>query len=95
MMEKAALADEGGGVHAHPLSLQLPSRTKLQCRYALAEKAEIHPQSFISTLYVLCGEAPWGGGGEIPFLGAIPPSSVHHIPPPMPYMGDRYEGRKF
>jgi hypothetical protein len=31
MMEKLAQVGEVGGVHAHPLSLYLPSRTKLQC----------------------------------------------------------------
>jgi hypothetical protein len=31
MMEKSALAVEGSGCTPHPLSLYLPSRTKLQC----------------------------------------------------------------
>jgi hypothetical protein len=51
MMEKSALADEGG-VHAHPLSLCLPSCTKLQCTLQL--RGQIHSPYFIS-LYVICG----------------------------------------
>ncbi len=46
----------GGGVHAlhaHPLSLQLPSREKLQ--YKLQLRGQVHSPYFISTHYVLCG----------------------------------------
>jgi hypothetical protein len=39
-------------VHAHPLSLYLPSRSKLQCMLQL--KAQIHSLYFNSTLYGLC-----------------------------------------
>jgi hypothetical protein len=39
MMEKSALAGVGG-VHAHPLSLYLPSRTKLQRTLQL--RGQIH-----------------------------------------------------
>ncbi len=53
MMEKPAHAGEGEGVHALPLSLYLPSRTKLQCAFQL--RGQIHSPYFISTLYVLCG----------------------------------------
>jgi hypothetical protein len=35
MRVKSALAGEGGGVHAHPLSLHLPSPVKLQCTLQL------------------------------------------------------------
>ncbi len=35
MIEKLAQAGEGGGMHAHPLLLWLPSRTKLQCTVQL------------------------------------------------------------
>jgi hypothetical protein len=38
--EKSALAGEGGGVHAHTLSLCLPSQTKLQCTLQL--RGQIH-----------------------------------------------------
>ncbi len=44
MMEKSALAGE---VHAHPLSLYLPSCTKLQCTLQL--RGQIHSPYFIST----------------------------------------------
>jgi hypothetical protein len=40
MMEKPAHAGEGEGVHALPLSLYLPSRTKLQC--ALQLRGQTH-----------------------------------------------------
>ncbi len=47
-MEKSAQPSEGGWTaHAHPLSLCLPSHTKLQCN-ALAERADTPPY-FIST----------------------------------------------
>ncbi len=50
-MEKSALTGEdgGGGVHARPLLLHLPLRTKLQCTLKLREK--IHFPYFYSTLY--------------------------------------------
>jgi hypothetical protein len=44
LLEKSALADEGGGVHAHPLSAYyVPSRTKLQCTLLL--RGQIHSLS--------------------------------------------------
>ncbi len=36
MRVKLVLAGEGGGVHAHPLSLHLPSPVKLQCTLQLS-----------------------------------------------------------
>jgi hypothetical protein len=43
----------GGGGHAHPLSLYLPSRTKLCCKLQL--KGQIHSPSFYSTpICTLC-----------------------------------------
>jgi hypothetical protein len=52
MIEISALAGEGGGlVHANPLSLYLPSCTKLLV-YAPAERANTLPISSLS-LYVL------------------------------------------
>ncbi len=45
MMEKLAQAGEGGGLLAHPLSLYLPSRTKLQCTLQL--RGQIHSPYFI------------------------------------------------
>ncbi len=47
MMEKLTQAGEGGGVHAHPLSLYLPSRTKLWCTLHL--RGQIHSPYFYST----------------------------------------------
>jgi hypothetical protein len=52
MMEKLAQAGVCGGVHAHPLSLYLPSRTKLQF-YAVAERADTLPLFHLYP-YVLC-----------------------------------------
>jgi hypothetical protein len=46
MMEKSALAGEGGGARPPPFSL-LPSRTKLQCTLLLS--GQIHSPCFIST----------------------------------------------
>ncbi len=46
MMEKLAQAGVGGKVDAHPLSLYLPSRTKLQCTLEL--RGQIHSSYFIS-----------------------------------------------
>ncbi len=43
----------GGGVHAHPLSLYLPSHTKLQCTLQL--RGQILSSCFVSTLSALCG----------------------------------------
>ncbi len=43
----------GYGVHAHPLSLYLPSRTKLQCTLQL--RGQIQPPVSILPLCVLCG----------------------------------------
>ncbi len=40
MRVKFALAGEGGGVHAQPLSLHLPSPVKLQCTLQLS--GQIH-----------------------------------------------------
>jgi hypothetical protein len=51
MMEKSALAGEGG-VHAHPLSLYLPARSMLQCTLQL--RGQIHPLCRLYPLYVLC-----------------------------------------
>jgi hypothetical protein len=47
IMEKLALVGEGGeegGGHAHPLSLYLPSRTKLRCTLQL--RGQIHSPYF-------------------------------------------------
>jgi hypothetical protein len=41
MTEKSAQPGEGRGLNAHPLSLYLPSRTKLQC--ASAKRADTLP----------------------------------------------------
>ncbi len=52
MMEKLAQAGGGGGMHAHPLSLCSPSRTKLQCTLQLRGQ---HSPYFISTpIYCMC-----------------------------------------
>jgi hypothetical protein len=40
MMVNLVLASEGGGVHAHPVSLHLPSPVKLQCTLQLS--GQIH-----------------------------------------------------
>ncbi len=63
IMEKLAQAGEGGGLHAHPLSLQSPSRTKLQCMLQLG--GQIHTltlfhlyqymYSVVGALYLLFG----------------------------------------
>ncbi len=47
MRVKLAQAGEGGGVHAHPLSLHLPSSVKLQCTLQLS--GQIHQPCFISS----------------------------------------------
>jgi hypothetical protein len=47
LIEKSALAGEGGGVHAHHCSLYLPSRAKLWCTLQL--RGQIHSSSFYST----------------------------------------------
>ncbi len=52
MMENSALAGEGGVVHANPLSLYLPSCTKLLV-YSPVERANTLPISSLP-LYVLC-----------------------------------------
>jgi hypothetical protein len=44
----------GWGVHDHPISLYLPSRTKLQCTHAPAKRTETLLLLYLS-LYVLCG----------------------------------------
>ncbi len=56
MMEKLArlVRVTAYGVHAHPLILYLPSRTKLHAVYAPAERAETLPLLNLP-LYVLCG----------------------------------------
>jgi hypothetical protein len=56
MMEKSALAGQGGGARPPP-SFYFPSRTKMQCTLQL--RGQIHSMYFISTLciqyrYVLC-----------------------------------------
>ncbi len=48
MMEKSALAGEGGGARPPPFTL-LPSHTRLQCT-----RGQIHSPYFFSTLYALC-----------------------------------------
>ncbi len=61
---------KGWGVHAHPLSLQLPSRTNLQCTLQL--NGQIHSSCFISNkICTLCTiqhrrakTAARTGGGE-------------------------------
>ncbi len=45
MMEKSAQPGEGGGMHAHPLSLYLPSRSKRW--YTLQLRGQIHPFYFL------------------------------------------------
>jgi hypothetical protein len=47
---ESAMAGEGGRVHAHPLLLYLPSRTKFQCTLQLT--GQIHSPYLISTPYV-------------------------------------------
>ncbi len=44
----------GWGVHAHPLSLSLPSRAKLQCTLQLSGQNTLSPTSSLP-IYVLCG----------------------------------------
>jgi hypothetical protein len=52
-MEKSARPREVGGMHAHPLSLYLPSRTKLWC--TLQRRGRIHSPYFYSTpICTLC-----------------------------------------
>jgi len=51
-MEKLAQAGEGMGVHAHSLSLYLPSRTKLCC--TLQRRGKIHYPYFYC-IPILCG----------------------------------------
>jgi hypothetical protein len=41
MRVKLAQAGEGGGVHAHPLSLDLPSPVKLQCPLQLSGQTHL------------------------------------------------------
>ncbi len=53
MMEKLALAGEGGGCTPIPFHSSIPSHTKLQCTLQL--RGQINSLYFISTLYVLCG----------------------------------------
>ncbi len=56
IMEKAALAGEGGGRTPIPFQLYLPSRTKLQCMLQL--RGQIHSPYFIymySVLWTTCG----------------------------------------
>jgi hypothetical protein len=53
MEVKSVLAGEGGGVHAHPLSLHLPSPVKLQCTLQLS--GQIHCPCSSLPIYVLCG----------------------------------------
>ncbi len=45
----------GWGVHAHPLSLYLPSRTKFQCTSTLQLRKQIHSTYLYPCEYVLCG----------------------------------------
>ncbi len=52
MMEKSAQAGADGACTPNPLSLYLPSRTKLQCMLQL--RGHIYSPYFISTPYVLC-----------------------------------------
>ncbi len=53
MMEKLSQNWWGWGVHTHPLSLYLPSRTKLWCMLQL--RGQIHSPSFYSThICTLC-----------------------------------------
>ncbi len=60
-MEKSAQPGEGGGGNARPLSLNLPSRTKLWCTLQL--RGQIHSPYFYSTpVCTLWGGR--GGGGE-------------------------------
>jgi hypothetical protein len=55
MMEKLAQPGYAEGVHAHPLSLYLPSRTKLWCTLQL--RGQIHSSYFYSTSVCVC--TPW------------------------------------
>ncbi len=56
MMEKLSQAGEGGGVHALPLSLYLPSRTVQVAVYAPVERADTPPSLSSLPLYVLSGK---------------------------------------
>ncbi len=50
----------GWRVRSHPLSLYLPSRTKVQ--FTLQQRGQVYPPYFISTLYVLCACISEGKG---------------------------------
>ncbi len=60
MTVKSAQPGEGGGVHALPLSLYLPSRAKLWCTLQLRGQIYTPPISPLP-LFVLCGRE--GGKG--------------------------------
>ncbi len=70
MMEKLAQPGDGVGVHAHHLSVYLPSRTKFWCTLQLRGQIHYPPISSLP-LYVLCvGEkAVWIGEGRVQNLG--------------------------
>jgi len=61
-------------VHAHPLLAYLPSRTKLGCTLLL--RGQIHFPYFISTLYVLCGQAVRAVLSQYKSSFSPPPSPV-------------------
>ncbi len=75
MMEKSALAGEGGGARPPPFRL-LSSRTNLQCTLLL--RGQIHSLYFISTLYVLCGVDTWQI--HSPYFNSIPICSLWFTP---------------
>ncbi len=53
MMEKSAQpGDDGGGVHALPLSFYLPSRAKVWCYCSLQLRRRIHPPLFLLYPYM-------------------------------------------
>ncbi len=62
MMEKSAWLWWGWGVHAHPLSLYWPSRTKLQCTLQL--RGQIHSPFHLYS-YMCSVDATWKKPNDI------------------------------
>ncbi len=70
MMVKSAQPDEGGGaMHAHPLSLYLPSLKMLLCILQL--RGQIHSHYFSSTHMYSVDRAVGGGGGRVARVGNV------------------------
>jgi hypothetical protein len=67
-------AGEDRGVHAHPISLYLPSRTKLQC-ITLQLRGQIHPPQIVQYVHNIQLCLP-GSGPEVFLIwpGMIPHS---------------------